>query len=230
MNCGLKCNIHEHTSYSVVHVEVIQFICWTLAINLSCDRVDFLHVRYWCWRLWKLCGHFLLPALELSKFPEFLDATGFTVTSFWWLLQDSESENSQDAWLLSVAAPLSVTSTINPPRYASFSLPWELDAASGFEYPLRFPCRCSEYHQAFRRSRMVHGWGTCRDSGSQVHRHRLWFCQIPVFFPCFGNYFRFVFLSSNSMLVFSQVFPIIVHCCLCIWYFHCLKQRNKFVH
>ena len=28
----------------------------------------------------------------------------------------------------------------------------------------RFPCRCFEYPWAFRRNRMVHGWGTCRDS------------------------------------------------------------------
>ena len=28
---------------------------------------------------------------------------------------------------------------------------------------------------------MVHGWGTCRDSWSQVHRHGLQFCHNPVF-------------------------------------------------
>ena len=46
--------------------------------------------------LWKLCGHFLLPTLEFSEVPELLDASGFPVTSFSWLLQDSDSENSHD--------------------------------------------------------------------------------------------------------------------------------------
>ena len=109
---------------------------------------------------WKLCGHFLLPTFEFSEFPEFLDATSFTVTSFSWLLQDSDSENSHDSWLLSVAASFPATSTINPPKYASFNLFWELDAASGFEFLLdprvKFPCRCFEYPWFFRRNRMVH--------------------------------------------------------------------------
>ena len=42
-----------------------------------------------------------------------------------------------------------------------------------------------EYPRAFRRHRMVHGWGTCRDSWCQVHRRRLWFCHNPVFFFLF---------------------------------------------
>ena len=89
--------------------------------------------------LWKLCGHFLLPTLEFSEVPELLDASGFPVTSFSWLLQDSDSENSHDSWRLSVAAGFHATLSIDPPRYASFSLPWELDAAWGFEF-LLFPC------------------------------------------------------------------------------------------
>ena len=59
-------------------------------------------------------------------------APGFRIRKFPW------------SWLLSVAARFSASSTINPPRYASFSLPSELDAASGliFSCPrVRFPCR-----------------------------------------------------------------------------------------
>ena len=44
--------------------------------------------------------------------------------------------NPNDSWLLSVAASFPATSTINPPKYASSSLPGELDAASGFEFLL----------------------------------------------------------------------------------------------
>ena len=92
---------------------------------------------------WKWCGHFLPRALEFLEFSEFLDATSFPVTSFSWLLHDSDSGISHDSWLLSVAAGFSATSTINPPRYASFSLPWEVDAASGYSesgefFPLEF--------------------------------------------------------------------------------------------
>ena len=37
-------------------------------------------------------------------------------------------------------------------------------------------------------------------------------------------------LSSAAMPVFFRVVPIILHCCPCIWYFHCLRHRNKFLH
>ena len=31
------------------------------------------------------------------------------------------------------------------------------------------------------------------------------------------------------MPVFSRIFPNILHCCLCIWYFYCLKHKHKVV-
>ena len=34
---------------------------------------------------------------------------------------------------------------------------------------VNFPCRCFEYPRAFRRKRMVHGWGTCQNSCFQAH-------------------------------------------------------------
>ena len=37
-------------------------------------------------------------------------------------------------------------------------------------------------------------------------------------------------LLSAAMSVFSQVSPFFYHCCLCIWNFHGLRHRNKFVH
>ena len=33
-----------------------------------------------------------------------------------------------------------------------------------------------------------------------------------------------------SCLYFLQFSPIFLHCCLCIWYLHCLRHKNKFVH
>ena len=67
----------------------------------------------------------------------------------------------------------------NPPRHASSSRAWTLDASSGFEFPLiqlsSFPvavsiltCGCN---QTFR------GWGTCRKMRRQVHRCVFRFCH-----------------------------------------------------
>ena len=68
----------------------------------------------------------------------------------------------------SVATSFTVTLTINLLRCAYFSHHWELDAASGFEFLLAlasgFLWRSFEYPQTFRRNRIVHRWGTCRDS------------------------------------------------------------------
>ena len=62
--------------------------------------------------IWKICGHYLFPALGVPESSEFLDAsgflvtfsTGFSVTSFSWLLHDSHSEHSHNSWLSSVEA------------------------------------------------------------------------------------------------------------------------------
>ena len=128
MNCSLECDVHEYTPCSVVLDDVIQVIRGTSAVNLSYDRIDFLQVGYSCWIKMKN----VWPC-SASSFLEFLNATSFPVTSFLWSLRDSDSENCHDSWLLSVAASLPA---INPPTCASFSLPWEPDAASGFEFLL----------------------------------------------------------------------------------------------
>ena len=53
---------------------------------------------------------------------------------------------------------------------------------------------------------------------------------LPSFLASTITHFYF-WLSSAAMPVFSQVFffTFFLHYCLCIWYFHCLKHRNKFV-
>ena len=84
--------------------------------------------------IWKWCGQLLLPTIEFPEFSEFLDAPSFLVTTFSWSLHDSDAGKCHDSWLSSVVTSFPATSTINPPLYASFSLPWELDAASGFEF------------------------------------------------------------------------------------------------
>ena len=122
MNCGLKCDVQNYTPYSSVHVEVIQNIRWTSPVNLSYDRSDFAHVRYNCWR------H------EKMMWPIF--ASSFRMPWIFWISGRNK---------LGFPATL----PINPPKYAFFSLPWELDAASGFWISscprVRFPCGCFEY-------------------------------------------------------------------------------------
>ena len=68
---------------------------------------------------------------------------------------------------------------------------------------VRFPCRNFECPRAFRRHRIVHGWGTCRDSWCQVHRRRLWFCHNPVFFFLFLHPVRHRFGAARQAELLS---------------------------
>ena len=52
------------------------------------------------------------------------------------MLHDSESENSHATWFSSVATSFPALSSINPPRYTSFSFTWELGASSSLEFLL----------------------------------------------------------------------------------------------
>ena len=49
--------------------------------------------------------------------------------------------------------------------------------------------------------------------------------------PCFSDHPFFVsdFRQLPRWSLF-KFFPLFVHCCLRIWYFHCLRHRNEFVH
>ena len=53
---------------------------------------------------------------------------------------------------------------------------------------------------------------------------------IVVFLCIFYDLFFCSWLFSHPMLEFSQVFPFLVYCCLCIWNLHRLRHRNNFVH
>ena len=78
------------------------------------------------------------------------------------------------------------TSTINPPKYASFTLPWGPRRFVGFwicSCPrVRFTCRCVEYPRLFD----AIGWFTVEELVETVEfrfiPHVLWFCHNPVFF------------------------------------------------
>ena len=63
-----------------------------------------------------------------------LQATGFPVTSSSHPVSDSKMPTSPDSSFL--ATSFTVAVSINPPKYASFSRAWELDAASDFEFLL----------------------------------------------------------------------------------------------
>ena len=129
MNCSLECDVQEftpiwlcsrrgHSSHPldfgrkfVVRSNGPSFLWGTTAGDI-----------------WKLCGHFLLPALEFPEFSEFLDATCFLILFSRDRSRIRIQNTHMDSWLLFVAASFTATPTINPPRYASFSLPWKLDA------------------------------------------------------------------------------------------------------
>ena len=81
MNCGLKCNIHEYTPCSVVHVEVIQFISWTSVIHfVRSSRLSPCEVLML--ETYENYVAFSASSFSISEFPEFLDATGFACHFF----------------------------------------------------------------------------------------------------------------------------------------------------
>ena len=48
---------------------------------------------------------------------------------------------------------------------------------------------------------------------------------------CFSDHLTFVSdFRQLSCRYFLQFFPFFLHCCLCIWYFHGFRRRDKFVH
>ena len=62
-----------------------------------------------------------------------------------------------------VATRFPVAVSIKPPRFASCSRAWELDAASDFEFLLILH-RSYEYSRTFGCHQTFCGWGTCRDN------------------------------------------------------------------
>ena len=66
----------------------------------------------------------------------FLKQMALTVTAAAWKLQVSDSEKSTSPDSSSVVTSFTAAVSINPPRYASSSRTWELDAVSDFEFLL----------------------------------------------------------------------------------------------
>ena len=128
-------------------------------------------------------------------------ATGFFVTSSSLPVADSERSTFPDSSFVATGFP------IYPPRCASFSRAWELDASSDSEFPLilllGFPWS-SEYPQTFGCNRTCRGWGTCRNMRRQVHHCRFRFCHTSFFFPLFLHPLRHR-LWAAYQAVFSNV-------------------------
>ena len=55
---------------------------------------------------------------------------------------------------------------------------------------------------------------------TEIHQWRK--MHRPALIPCFSDDFR-----QLPCWYFLKFFPLFSHCCLCIWYFHRLRQRNK---
>ena len=53
---------------------------------------------------------------------------------------------------------------------------------------------------------------------TDVHQRRKMYCFALI--PCYSDHFFFCFwLSSAAMPVSFQIFPFVIHCCFCFWYF-----------
>ena len=60
------------------------------------------------------------------------------------------------------------------------------------------PVDAFQYSRAFRRTRMVHRWETCRESWRYIHCSGFWFCHNPVFFFLFLHPLRHRFGTANE--------------------------------
>ena len=81
MNCGLKCDMHGYSPIQrcsrkghSIHLLVFGHKLFVWSSSLSPCEVLMLEIYEKC------CGHFLLPALELSEFPEFLGHNKFPLS------------------------------------------------------------------------------------------------------------------------------------------------------
>ena len=148
--------------------------------------------------MWKLCGHFLPPALEFSECPRVLGATSFSVTSFSWLLKDSDSEDS--LWLVTFVCCVRFLcySIHQPAKRCIFQPPLETRRYVGFWIDLG----CN---------RTFRGWGTCRNMWRQVHRCRFRFCHkfiLLLLHPLrhrFGPAYQATILSAASRAEMADV-------------------------
>ena len=179
----------------------------------------------------QLC-FFQLEFSEFSDFPESLGATSFPVTLCSWSLCDSDSEISHDSCfsLLLQVSPLLQTSNrqgmhlsaslensmlrrhVSPVLQTSTRQGMHLSVSLensvlrrefriSSHPPFRF-LHIYEYHQAFRRNRMDHGWET-------FHHCGLWFRLNSVFFlflhplrhRCLGIYIKLKFCAQQRELL-----------------------------
>ena len=138
MKCCSKSGIQKYVPNSHIHVQIIHGVVmfsrrysWRSRILLPFDEL-------WL-ETWRDCV--TIPSFQLLVFPGKLihgaqvsPPTGFSVTSSSLPVSDSERSTSPDSSF--VGTGFTVAVSINPPRYASCSLTWELDAASDFEFLL----------------------------------------------------------------------------------------------
>ena len=164
----------------------------------------------------RLCGHSFLSALGLLEWSDLLDAPGFSVTVLQatglpvtassWKLQVSDSERSTIPDSSSDATSFPVAVSIKPPKNASCSFTWELDAASEFEFLLillsSFPVAMSipgllDAIGLFADEELA---GTCEDKFIAVD---FWFCHNCFFSLLFLHPLRHDFRAAYQAGFFN---------------------------
>ena len=135
----------------------------------------------------KICGQFLISALGFPEFSELLDATSLPV--HFCQQQASLLLHLFPQYLILLCCDKFPCYSIQQPdKVCILQLHLRIRRCVGFwisSHPaLWFPWSC-EFPATFGCNRTFHGWGTCRNSWSQVHRCSSWF---------FHNSFFFLFL------------------------------------
>ena len=233
MNCSLKSDRQKYTPYGCVHMEVFHLIRRTETISVSHNRENLLHVQHaFCWNLLKygdcvanLRHRLRFPSLlSVLSFLDFLDILGRQVSLYLPNLQ--VNSGVPGLLLLRHVQKCIFLPSLRTRRCVSIEF-------SCFWFPCSWPIfstRCLEYHRAFRRNRILHSRGTCRDSEDQIHRP-LWLCHDPFFSFLFLHPFFTIVLVQLAKLKFweQQNKPKLLMLNMWRRLFHSSRVKSSFV-
>ena len=142
MNCCSKSGIQKYAPKSHIHVQIVHRVVMFSSADLPDDRKKCFRMMNCGWRHVRIVWPLYLLSFWTSLAVWFtgckgflrsiLKATAFPVTTSSLPIWDSERSTSPDSSFVATSSPVAMS--INPPKYASCSCAWELDAAPDFVF------------------------------------------------------------------------------------------------